>query len=274
MSNNQPAKRRPSPEEIVAQQKIDAVRLKQQKAEAARAAQPRDVATRPAAPVAVRPAAPPATVPPDDRSPVERYLDEIAPASFPGQLIKFDGKAGQFVVTADGEPFDTNRDFVVLADETLIGMIRFSNEEGVPPQRVQGLLYSGFVLPDRATLGDNDEAEWPIGLSGKPTDPWLHQMALVLEDRSTNDLFTFATTNDTGRRACGNLLKHFERLKRNHPDDYPLVRLKSGGYMSKKPGVGWVQTPVFAVIGRAPKASAAVPDGSVAADLNDEIPWK
>jgi hypothetical protein len=274
MSVNQPAKRRPpTPEEITAQQRIDAARLKQQKTDTARAAQQQKAA--PARAVAVKPAAPPpAPAAVDNRTPQEKYLDEIAPASFPGQLIKYDGKQGVFVLTSDGEPIDTDRDFVVLADETLIGFIRFSGEENVPPERVQGLLYSGFVMPDRATLSDPDEAEWPIGLSGAPTDPWLHQIALVLEDRRTADVFTFATTSETGRRACGNLLKHFERLKRNHPDDYPLVRLKSGGFNSKKPGVGWVHVPTFSVIGRAPKASAAVPDGSVAADLDDEIPFK
>jgi hypothetical protein len=266
MSNSQPAKRRPlSPEEIITQQKIDAASLKRQKADAARAAQqPRAVATHPAAP--------PAVVPPDDRTPQERYLDEIAPASFPGQLIKF-SKEGTFVTTSDGEPVDTDRDLVALCDETLIGWIKFSGEESIPPQRAQGLLYSGFKMPPRESLGDTDEAEWPIGLSGAPTDVWLHQIALVLEDRKTQDVLTFATTSSTGRRAVGNLLKHFERLRRNHPDCYPLVRLKSGGFNSKKPGVGFVHTPVFAVIGRAPKASAAVPDGSVAADLDDKIPF-
>jgi hypothetical protein len=266
---NSPAKKlQPrTPEQIVAEQKSSAQRLKQEKLDAARAAQ------QPGA-VAKRPATPPAAMPPDDRSPIDRYLDEIAPASFPGQLFKFDGKAGVFVLTSDGEPVDTDRDFVVLADETLIGMIRFSNEENVPPQRVQGLLYSGFVLPDRATLGDTDESEWPVGFSGAPTDPWLHQMALVLEDRATQELYTFATTSSTGRRAVGNLLKHFERLKRNYPDCYPLVRLRSGGFQHKDSRVGYVHTPVFAVVGRAPKASAAVPDGSTGADMEgDTIPF-
>jgi hypothetical protein len=263
--NPTPNRRPPTSSEVVAQQKIDAARLKQQ-ADAARVAQqPRAVATRPAAP--------PAVVPPDTRTVQEKYLDEIAPSSFPGQLIKFDGKVGGFVVTSDGESFDTDRDLVALCDETLIGFIKFSGEENTPPERVQGLLYSDFVLPPRESLGDDDESQWPIGLSGAPTDPWLHQLALVFEDRKTGDLFTFTTTNATGRRSVGNLLKHYERLKRNHADDYPLVRLKSGGFNSKKPGVGFVHVPTFAVIGRAPKASAAVPDGSVAADLDDRIPF-
>jgi hypothetical protein len=272
-ANPTPKRRPPTPEEITAQQRIDAASLKQRKADAARAAQQPQAA--PARAVAVKPvAAPPAITPPDSRSPTEQYLDQIAPTSFPGQLMKYDGKQGVFVLTSDGEPIDTDRELVALCDETLIGMIKFSGEENVAPERVQGLLYSGFVMPDRATLGDTDEAEWPVGLSGAPTDPWLHQVALVLEDRSTHDLYTFATTSPTGRRAVGNLLKHFERLKRNHPDDYPVVRLKSGGFQHKDARVGFVHTPVFAVVGRAPKAAAVVPDGSAAADLNDEIPFK
>jgi hypothetical protein len=71
----------------------------------------------------------------------------------------------------------------------------------------------------------------------------------------------------------GRVLNHFNRLRRNDPDSYPVVRLKPSGYMSKKKGVGWVHTPSFAVVGRTPKNSAAVPDTSVAADLNDQIPY-
>ena len=49
------------------------------------------------------------------------------------------------------------------------------------------------------------------------------------------------------------------------------MKLKPGGFNHRK--VGWVATPVFAVVGRVPRDSAAKPDTSMAADLNDEIPF-
>jgi hypothetical protein len=67
-------------------------------------------------------------------------------------------------------------------------------------------------MPQRKMLGDLDEATWPSGLSGQPTDPWQHQMNLVLQDRATGELYTFSTSSMTGRRAIGNLLRHYDRL--------------------------------------------------------------
>ena len=77
----------------------------------------------------------------------------------------------------------------------------------------------------------------------------------------------------TGRNGVGKLLRHYDRMRRNDTNSYPVVRLKPSGYQSKKPGVGWVPTPSFVVFGRTPKNLAALPDTSVAADLNDQIPF-
>jgi hypothetical protein len=128
-------------------------------------------------------------------------------------------------------------------------------------------------MPERDEMGDLDRSAWPTGLSGGPADPWLHQICLVLQDRENLQLFTFVTNSATGRRAVGNLLRHYDRLRKSHPDTCPIVRLKPGGYESKMKGVGWVHTPTFVVVGRAPRDSAAKPDTSPAADLNDDIPW-
>jgi len=128
-------------------------------------------------------------------------------------------------------------------------------------------------MPRREALGDLDQSAWLPGLSGAPEDPWKHQIALVLQDRETFELVTYAAMSITGRRCVGNLLKHYERLQRTDPDSYPIVRLKSGGFNHRDPRVGWVATPVLAVVGKAPKASAAVPDSSPEADLRDGIPF-
>jgi hypothetical protein len=56
-------------------------------------------------------------------------------------------------------------------------------------------------------------------------------------------------------------------------DDLPIVKLRVGGFNSKKPGVGWVSVPVFTIVGRAPRTAAAKPDTSAGGDLNDQIPY-
>jgi hypothetical protein len=148
----------------------------------------------------------PAQVPADTRSFHERYLDEVSPQTFPGRLIKFDQEAGRFFTADDEEEISPDKPFVALLDETLIGWIKFSGEEGVPPERCQGLLYSGFVMPPLESMPDRDQAQWPLGLSGEPEDPWKHQMCIVLEDRSNDhELFTFVVvvTHEEERGGAG-----------------------------------------------------------------------
>jgi hypothetical protein len=211
-----------------------------------------------------------AVAPPDNRTPRERYLDEIAPAAIVGRLIKFT-KDGTFITADDEATIPEIADFVVLADQTLVGWLKFNDE--APPDRVMGLLYDGFVMPQRAQLGDLDQSQWSDGLSGLPEDPWKHQMYLVLQHGESGELYTFATSSMTGRRACGNLLRHYDRMQKTNPGELPVVRLKTGGFNHRDERIGWVHTPVFAVVGRAPRDSVAKPDTSLKADLEDEIPY-
>lgn len=213
----------------------------------------------------------PAAPPPDTRTAVQQYLDEVAPAMIVGRMIKF-AKEGEFKTPDDDTMVGDDIDFIALADQTQIGWIKF-NGDGEPPDREMGLLYDGFVMPERSTLGDDDQSVWETGLNGQPADPWQHQMNLVLQRGDTAELFTYTTTSTTGRRAVGNLLRHYDRMQRTHPDMYPVVRLKVGGFNHRDERVGWVPAPVLAVVGRAPKDSAAKPDSSLAADMNDQIPF-
>jgi hypothetical protein len=208
---------------------------------------------------------------PDTRTPQQAYLDEIAPpSSLVGRPIKFDGKAGKWLFSDTDEEIDPSIDFVALCDEILIGWIKF-NGKGEQPARIQGLLYDGFIMPPQSTLPDRDPSKWELGLDGEPVDPWQHQMCLILQSPGTHELGTFATSSRTGRRAVGNLLRHYDRMRKKDDDHYPVVRLKVSGYNHKDERVGWVHTPVFAVVGKAPKASAAIPDTSRSGDLDDKI---
>jgi hypothetical protein len=208
----------------------------------------------------------------DNRSSVQRYLDDVSPVSIVGRMVKFT-KDGKFVTTDDNAEISEETDFIALADQTLVGWIKF-NGQGEAPTREMGLLYDGYEMPPRDSLGDIDQSQWEIGLNGQPQDPWQHHVYLVLQSVETSELFTYVTSSITGRRAVGNLLRHYDRMVKQHPHVYPFVRLKVGGFQHRDERVGWVPTPVLAVIGRKPRDDAAAPDKPVVQpDFNDDIPY-
>ena len=55
------------------------------------------------------------------------------------------------------------------------------------------------------------------------------------------------------------------------PDELPVIRLGKGGFQHRDTRVGFVSTPVFVVVGRAPRDSAAKPDTSIGAYLDDKL---
>jgi hypothetical protein len=62
-------------------------------------------------------------------------------------------------------------------------------------------------------------------------------------------------------------------MQRQGGKELPVVKLKPGGFNHRDPRVGWVATPQFQIVGRAPRDSAAKPDTAVAADMDDAIPF-
>jgi hypothetical protein len=199
---------------------------------------------------------------------IQAYLDEIAPAAMVGRMIRFNGKDGRYITHDDGQGIGDGQRFIFLAEETLIGFVKF-NPEG-PPDRVMGLLFGGFRMPDPATLPDRDKSLWDTGLDGKPADPWQHHIYLVLQSTETQELFSLVAASKTSRTAAGNLLKHYERTKKRKPDELPIVELRVGGFNHPDTRVGWVHTPVFTVVGSA--KSAGVPK-STKEELDDAIPF-
>jgi len=259
---NDPKARPRTTAEVLAQQKADA--------------RERVLKTSPAAPppngnaVVVAAKTSTSLAPLDNRSPLQAYLDEVAPVTaMVGRQIKF--TKGEFITPDDEKEVEDGAEFVAHCDQALVGWIKF-NGPGNPPDRNMGMPFDGYVMPSRASLGDDDEALWEMGLDGKPADPWNHQVALPMQRTGTLEMFTFTTSSPTGRRAVGQLLRHYERMQRVNPNELPVVRLQKGGFQHKDSRVGFVATPVFAVIGRAPRDSAAIPDTLPSADLNDEIP--
>jgi hypothetical protein len=206
---------------------------------------------------------------PDNRDIMDRYLDDVAPATAPGRGIKF--SKGKFVFTDNDEAVPEGAIYKALCDQTLIAWLKFHGP-GVPPDKIAGLLYQGFDLPPRDALGDNDPMQWETGLDGKPSDPWVHQISLVLESSESGELFTFITGSLTGRKAVGNLLRHFNQMERRREDAYPLVQLRTNSFQHKDPRVGKVLVPNLVVCGRVQKDGTARP-AAVEAPFNDDVPF-
>jgi hypothetical protein len=141
----QTTKRQPNTEQIIAEQK----RIAERDTAARKAAVAKSTAENSAVEKRIGDAGAtvPATVAPntavairDTRTPIDQYLDLVAPASIVGRLLRFDGKGGRFITPDNDEEVDSSIDFIALCDQTLIGWIKF-NGEGNPPDKKMGLLY-------------------------------------------------------------------------------------------------------------------------------------
>ena len=200
------------------------------------------------------------------------YLAEVAPATMVGRLIKF--KDGGYITVDDGKPVPEGSEFIVLADATVVGWIRFRGP-GESPDRVMGLPFDGFVPPPRTSLGDLDKARWEIGLDGEPDDlletPNGNRLAEHRDPRAFH-VQRLECHGEARRRDFVAALSTDEANEpRRAPRDPPLQRRLQSPGQARRAGSTF---PNLIVIGRAPRDSAAKPDTSLAADLDDEIPWK
>jgi hypothetical protein len=203
---------------------------------------------------------------------VENYVAEIASSMVVGTVIKF-SKEGKHVRRDTEEEISPETDFIAHVTQTVAGYQKFATEEGEETQRIMGMIYEGFTVPPVSELPDRDVSLWPTGLSGQPEDPWRHTIFLVLQQGGTDEMFTFITASKTGRRAVGELLRHYNRMRKSHPGELPVVRLKAGGFQARDERIGWVRTPLFVVVGRQPEDSAEKPDTSLGGEAGDEIPF-
>lgn len=268
-----PQRKPPTPADINRQQGFDPPKSKTEAASSAIVAKTAvpATATQPAVPATT--AAAPVPALPDTRTPEEAFFDEGSPsAMFDGRLFKYDNKVPRYFTIDDDTAIPDGTILVAQCDQLVWGQVKF-NGPGNPPDRHLGLKYDGYVPPARDALGDNDPRQWEIGLSGKPDDPWQIYYYLPVENPETHEVFCFTASTDTTRRAVGKLLRHYDRVQKTDTDFYPLIQLKHGGFTHRNSRVGWVNTPVLAVVGRIPRADAAKLDGGQSGLPNDTIPF-
>jgi hypothetical protein len=200
---------------------------------------------------------------------VDTYLNEHCGGGS-GVLFKF-SKDQRFRRVDDGEEIPLGREFTVVYDQIQVGWIKF-NGKGELPERKMGALFQGFVPCPRDELGDDDQSLWEVGLSGKPADPWQQQILLPLQAED-GELFIFGTTSITGRRAVGRVIDECRKMLRREPNDYPVVKLALSSFQHREERIGRVTVPAFVRVGKTPKTGVAAIDTSIAADMNDEIPF-
>jgi len=152
-----------------------------------------------------------------------------------GKMMKF--ADGEYIVDKT-EPLPADIELVALAVTTVtIGM---------------HLTVAGDTMLDRLAvapvhpgdLPDLDEAEWPLGLDGKPADPWKDTRYLI--DPRTGMDYTFVTDTHGGRRGVGNLKSQIMNVRMAYPDAVPLVNPATAPF---KTSFGMKKRPDFKVIG-------------------------
>jgi hypothetical protein len=161
-----------------------------------------------------------------------------------GQLLKF--TKGDYLVGRGGEEC-SEKELVAVVPGILHGHIRWENN--VPVEQVMGPLIEGFVPPARSTLGHDDKSLWEIdSKSGKPRDPWQPGLYMPMVSVDASNVYTFSTGSDGGRRhAIGPLCQEYGAHIRQHPNEFPIVKLEQDSYLHSDRTIGRVKFPLFPV---------------------------
>jgi hypothetical protein len=197
-------------------------------------------------------------------------LDYLAKHASSGTVLRF-SKDGKFIQPTQGDAeLPEGTELVCHWDQARAGYQRF-NGKGEPPDVRIDLIFGGNP-PERNELGDNDASQWPVSdMTGQLEDPWREVQMVPLESIETGEIYVFQTMSVTGLRAVANLLRQSSRMASKNPDQLPVVKLRAGGFDHRK--YGWVRTPAFEFVGKAPKTNAAAAETSIGADMDDEIPF-
>ena len=183
------------------------------------------------------------------------FMDEVSSGGG-AKLLKFDGRAGNYLVRGSEATFD-GQEFVVDVYSATGGFLKFKGK-GEPPERHTGPIFPKDQAPSRVSLGDLDRSKWETGKFGdEPEDPWTPVIEFPLTHRETGEAYTFTAQSKTSLAAA----KDFLGLSRRLPESFlPIVRLDVGSFNGK---FGPVKKPVLSMIGKSP----------IEMESNEELPW-
>jgi hypothetical protein len=132
--------------------------------------------------------------------------------------------------------------------ETRHGWIKWVDEgsgEKVPTH-VVGKITDDFIAPAREALDYRNVGDWPIGLDGKPEDPWRKVVYLPLVSVDGQEHVTFTTSTPTGLSRFWKLVDQYGRQGRFRPGDYPIIEISTGSYQDKR--YGRIEVPSFRIV--------------------------
>src|SRR5262249_44654601 len=183
-------------------------------------------------------------VAPDGKNPFEDFADRADTTQmWLGSLFKF--TKGDYLVGRDGEEFP-EKEVVGLMPGLLVGLECWI--DGYPVDRKMGLLMEGFVMPARSTLDYAEKSTWPLDINGQPRDPWQETNYLPVISVNAENVYTFVTSSDGGRRrAIVPLCREYGQRIRTHPDELPVFGLEQDSYIHPDRSIGRVKFPVFPV---------------------------
>ena len=126
------------------------------------------------------------------------------------------------------------------------GAAGFAGRTGNRPPTPSAASLDRHRVHMREELGDLDQACWEVDDNSRLTDPWQRVVYLVMRDMSNDEVVTFTSTSDGGRKAVAKLADRFDRLRHKHPAKMPVVNLREG-YPHKK--YGRILKPKFLLVG-------------------------
>lgn len=170
-------------------------------------------------------------------------------------LLKF--KKGRFFCGDTEIP--NGREMLAHCIEWTRGWVKFSGDQVL--ERLIGNVASGFQPPQREELDARDERQWPVGIDGKPRDPWQYQNYLPLEDIENGERFVFVTSSTGGAIAIQKLCNLYGRRIAKGTTGFPIVGLAVGEFSSKK--YGRTPRPDFPVVQWSPPDATALLDDPV-----------
>ena len=222
------------------------------------------------------PAVAPAPQLPATAEPALNSADEYLarnPSMIIGRPAHPNGKDGTIYYNDDNTEVSPETVWTVITDGIWTGRVRLV--EGEPAQYDGGL----FFAPDwsrraREELGDLDPTIWPVNRfdSSQRDDPWKEAVYVPMEDSVSGEMITLQIQSRPRAAAIFAIdafLRHCKQTLKRFPDSYPLVKISMSPYESKKFGQQW--KPNFQPCGKIERASAAKPDASIAADMNDSL---
>jgi hypothetical protein len=184
------------------------------------------------------------------------------------KMLKF--KKG--VYYREGEEVPLGSRFIAHAVGWTKTWVKFLN--GTVAERKVYRVNKGERAPERDELPDHEELHWPIGLDGRPSDPWVFQYLLPLEDLTTGDVNILVASSFGGKRAVADLCSAYARKAAKQAGcGQPIIKL--GKVMMPTRKFGDVPRPHFEIVGWDEREGIREvrTENLKNEDMNDDIPF-